>query len=81
MYPHVNMSKKNKVNKVCSSDFSILLVNMSNYPNINKLVAENVKADEGSYTLDDVAGVDSGYVSSPFVVFFQHGFTCLVDMC
>lgn len=61
------MVKNNKANKVCSSDpssFSIRLVNMNNYPNTNTLVAENVKADEGSYILDDFAGIDSGYVAS-----------------
>lgn len=42
------------------SSFSIYLVNMSGYPNVHKLVAENVKTSDGSYTLDGVSGVDNG---------------------
>ncbi|BCR92662.1 GPI anchored serine-threonine rich family protein [Aspergillus chevalieri] len=42
------------------SSFDIYLVNMNGYPNVNKLVAENVKTSDGSYILKDLAGVDNG---------------------
>lgn len=45
------------------SSFDIYLVNMNGYPNVNKLVAENVKTSDNSYTLKDLAGIDNGYVS------------------
>jgi len=45
------------------SSFDIYLVNMNGYPNVNKLVAENVKTSDGSYILKDLAGVDNGYVA------------------
>lgn len=44
------------------SSFDIYLVNMNGYPNVNKLVAENVKTSDNSYTLKDLAGIDNGYV-------------------
>ena len=60
----VNLSKSPKVewDSVSSdpSSFSIYLVNMNGYPNVHKLVAENVKASDGSYTLHDISGVDNG---------------------
>lgn len=45
------------------SSFDIYLVNMNGYPNVNKLVAENVKTSDNSYTLKDLAGIDNGYVA------------------
>lgn len=45
------------------SSFDIYLVNMHGYPNVNKLVAENVKTSDNSYTLKDLAGIDNGYVA------------------
>jgi hypothetical protein len=42
------------------SSFDIYLVKMNSYPPVNKLVAENVKTSDGSYTIDGVS-VDSGY--------------------
>lgn len=60
----VNLSKSPKVewDSVSSdpSSFSIYLVNMNGYPNVHKLVAEDVKASDGSYNLHDVSGVDNG---------------------
>ena len=50
---------------MCRSDpssFSIYLVNMHGYPNVHKLVAENVKTSDGSYTMDNISGIDKGYV-------------------
>ncbi|KAF4222827.1 hypothetical protein CNMCM8980_004580 [Aspergillus fumigatiaffinis] len=41
------------------SSFDIYLVKMNSYPPVNKLVAENVKTSDGSYTIDGVS-VDSG---------------------
>jgi hypothetical protein len=43
------------------SSFDIYLVKMNSYPPINKLVAENVKTSDGSYTIDGLSA-DSGYV-------------------
>ena len=44
------------------SSFSIYLVNMHGYPNVHKLVADDVKTSDGSYTMDDISGIDKGYV-------------------
>ncbi|GIJ86642.1 hypothetical protein Asppvi_005534 [Aspergillus pseudoviridinutans] len=59
----VNLSEKTKVewSSVSSdpSSFDIYLVKMNSYPPVNKLVAENVKTSDGSYTIDGVS-VDSG---------------------
>ncbi|RHZ66737.1 GPI anchored serine-threonine rich family protein [Aspergillus thermomutatus] len=41
------------------SSFDIYLVKMNSYPPVNKLVAENVKTSDGSYTIDGLS-VDSG---------------------
>ncbi|KAK9561838.1 hypothetical protein V6Z79_004690 [Aspergillus fumigatus] len=44
------------------SSFDIYLVKMNSYPPVNKLVAENVKTTEGSYTIDGVSADNgSGY--------------------
>ncbi|KAH1587043.1 hypothetical protein KXX44_000315 [Aspergillus fumigatus] len=44
------------------SSFDIYLVKMNSYPPVNKLVAENVKTSEGSYTIDGVSADNgSGY--------------------
>lgn len=45
------------------SSFDIYLVKMNSYPPVNKLVAENVKTTEGSYTIDGVSA-DNGYAYS-----------------
>ncbi|EAW16821.1 GPI anchored serine-threonine rich family protein [Aspergillus fischeri NRRL 181] len=41
------------------SSFDIYLVKMNSYPPVNKLVAENVKTSDGSYTIDGLSA-DSG---------------------
>ncbi|OJJ86032.1 GPI anchored serine-threonine rich family protein [Aspergillus glaucus CBS 516.65] len=60
----VDLSKSTTIewNSVSSdpSSFDIYLVNMNGYPNVNKLVAENVKTSDNSYTLKDLAGIDNG---------------------
>ncbi|GFF25084.1 UPF0619 GPI-anchored membrane protein AFUA_3G00880 [Aspergillus udagawae] len=59
----VDLSEKTKVewSSVSSdpSSFDIYLVKMNSYPPINKLVAENVKTSDGSYTIDGLSA-DSG---------------------
>lgn len=61
------------------SSFDIYLVNMNGYPNVNKLVAENVQTSDGSYTLKDLAGVDNGYVD--FLTFKAFARFMVTDMC
>lgn len=59
----VDLSEKTKVewSSVSSdpSSFDIYLVKMNSYPPVNKLVAENVKTSDGSYTIDGLSA-DSG---------------------
>ncbi|OJJ30457.1 hypothetical protein ASPWEDRAFT_713709 [Aspergillus wentii DTO 134E9] len=42
------------------SSFSIYLVNMNSYPNVDKLIADDVKTSDGSYTIDSLSGIDNG---------------------
>ncbi|GIK05450.1 hypothetical protein Aspvir_009560 [Aspergillus viridinutans] len=59
----VDLSEKTTVEwSSVSSDpstFDIYLVKMNSYPPVNKLIAENVKTSDGSYTIDGLS-TDSG---------------------
>lgn len=35
---------------------------MHGYPNVHKLVADDVKTSDGSYTMNNISGIDKGYV-------------------
>jgi hypothetical protein len=58
-------SPKKRINQ-CSTDpssFDIYLVNNAVYPNVDKKIASDVDASDGSYTVDGLSGLTDGYTS------------------
>lgn len=66
----VKWNREYEIDHIHSTDpstFDIYLVNMNVYPNVNQLVASNVKASDGSYTFKGTTGITTGYVMTLYL--------------
>lgn len=50
---------------------------MHGYPNVHKLIADDVKTSDGSYTMDNISGIDKGYA----LLFVQYHLLIYTDNC
>lgn len=58
------MHKTDRLRSSDPDEVTLVLVNMASQPTVNKVITQNAKVSDGSYTVDMITGIPVAYVVS-----------------